>query len=339
MSGRFFNRGNSRGRANSSRSFRPNYGQRPQKRAFPGVGEEPSDTTMSTVANKRVKMDLDPSSIDTFPKMLLSGIPRRGYFPVLVSNRGLDLICEVFYQELISSDPRAQGIIPLWELRYAAHICYIYRCLTVNRMAGVYVDENLSRLKAAVEHIRLPSFIANYIESIGVVELSTGAKVIPRFGNNLTVFGIQGAVTQQRINAGEIHWSNTYRDPRSILLEENRPIVNQPWSVDVAAITQYQEHITRIQFKRQYMMREVNWDKIEGRPSMIVTVRQGELSTGLSPQQLLEGDFKLGVMYRFRIENEQLPPGCEDAQLIPCTFEGVPTERRLELAKLASSQE
>lgn len=336
MSARDFKfRGNSRGRVKVPHYHRQQIGQqRPLKHSLPAEDEEGF-----AHSSKRPKTNQEGPAVVAFPKVLLTGTPRLPVFPVLVSNIGLDLLCDVFYQELIAADPRSENILPVWELRYAAHMCYIYRCLTVNRTAGVYTDHNISVLKLFVEKVKLPAVIANYIESIGVVELSTGAKVLPRFGDNLTVFGIQGAVNAQRLADGEIQWSTIYRDPRSILLQEGRAIINQPWSVDGAALTSYIEHSSRITFKRSVMMREVNWDNIEGKPSMLVTTREGVLATGLSPQMLLESDFKLGTCYRFRIEGGQIPPGCEDAQLLPYVFEGTPCSRRHELALLSVQQE
>jgi len=255
---------------------------------------------------------------------ILAGMPIHSYFKVFTSNIGLNRLCEVFHERVVAVDNRVAEALPLWQLQYAAQLSFIYRVLHVNYVSGVYVNPNISVLKAAVSELELPGVIVDYVETLGVVKLSTGARIIPYFENAETMFRIKGAVTQARILAGEIHWPGDYIDPRSILIAQNRIVGNQPWSIDTDALRLFANGYGRVEFKKQTSSRRVDNTNIEGKPAMMVTASaEGEeLASGWSPQNMLESEFQIGAMYRFRIRNVIAVAPCWDAQLLHTTFEG-----------------
>lgn len=288
---------------------------------------------------KRFKMEQSPN-INFEPRVdaILAGIPIHPIFTVFTSNKGLNRLCQIFHERVVAVDHRVSEALPLWQLQYSSQMAFIYRVLYVNHAASVYTNPNLSLLKAAVEKLEFPGVIADYIETLGVVKLSTGAKILPYFENAEKIFKIKGAVNKERLLKGEIRWSEDYVDPRSILMNEERIILNQPWSIDSEALRLYANGYGRIEYKKQTSSRPIDNSNIEGKPAMMVTASTFEeeegMTSGWSPQNMLESEFQLGAMYCFRIRNSIAVAPCWDAQLLHTTFEGARFNMKMSLSHL-----
>jgi len=214
-------------------------------------------------------------------------------------------------------------------------MAWITRVVNVAASCGYYLDDAESLLMSKISRLKFPDFIANYIESFGLVKMSDGANVVPYITRNRDLFGIRGAVTAELHAMGQLEWSNLYHDPRLILIENGYAVPTTPWSINSDALIQYIDGSARLT-RPELGLRVVDFTQIEGKESMLVTTRiVGEdRVVGVACQSMLRESYSLGAAYLYRREEDrQHWPGPYSDLLYP-KYEGESCDRALYLAQL-----
>jgi hypothetical protein len=121
---------------------------------------------------------------DTTPSGSSLGL-RQSYFSVATSNRGIQKLSEIVYDLIVARDRQITQLFPFHLFIYAISISFTYRLTRVASGLGYASPRDISRLKKAAENVLLPTIICNYIESIGLVTLRSGARVVPRCADTL----------------------------------------------------------------------------------------------------------------------------------------------------------
>lgn len=150
---------------------------------------------------------------------------------------------------------------------------------------GYAIITSESPLKMATKGIQLPNVLAQYIESIGKVDLATGARIVPFAGEPATLFP-----------PGHPLMLN----PVDILIAAERPVPHGDWNIDREWIVEYNEATSRAS-RSGIGFRTVDNTSFEGRLEMAVSFTQDEdLLLPHAPQRMPESVAHLGAMYRFR---------------------------------------
>lgn len=150
--------------ASKAKEFRNSRRPRRQKRPFTS-----GHASKSVITPEESKRQLVESGLSTAPLLL--------FHPIFVSLRGLYHICSRLYDNLRVRD-RHLVDLTLTDIFYTALQCTITKIMRCDSVAG-RVDPDLLHMELIFKNILLPSVIADYIDSLGMVTLSNGLCVYP----------------------------------------------------------------------------------------------------------------------------------------------------------------
>lgn len=222
------------------------------------------------------------------PVTSLQIVPRSKHFPIFVSNLGCRSLANFVYAAIRGRDFRLTANITDIQLAYVMAIAYCNRVVQVSQTYGYSFPLEASRLKQVATGIQLPNVLAQYIESIGAVELSSGVSIIPFAGNYRTLFPLNFPLQL---------------DPATLLEEAERPIPDGEWALDTEWIVLYNDATTRAS-RSGIKFRSVDNTDYRGRSEMAVSWIHDQLNQvqvlPLAPQVLSEAEAQLGAAYNFR---------------------------------------
>jgi hypothetical protein len=241
-------------------------------------------------------------------------VPRIRVFPVFTSNLGCRDLSRLTFQVIQAKDYRLALNISEDQLTYVMTIAYCNRICQVAIHCGYAFPADASRLKQVATGIQLPDVLAKYIEAIGVVQLLSGATIVPFSGDYRTIFPVR---------------SRIMIDPATVLNGARRPVPPGAWAIDVPYIVAYNEATSRAS-RSGMKFRTVNHSVYEGRIEMAVSSRrEGELLTPVAPQTMTEAEAQLGATYRFRMYNELEQWFGTDKPLLFDAFTAIPFDPRI----------
>lgn len=97
-------------------------------------------------------------------------------FPIFTSNLGIPSLVKCVYRDYSLFDQQFSSCITETQLCYITTLAFVNRCMT----AQLFVrDANTHELERVANPLMLPSVLADYIESIGLVMLPAGIIVSP----------------------------------------------------------------------------------------------------------------------------------------------------------------
>lgn len=207
-------------------------------------------------------------------------------------------------------DSQTGNLISIYQLAYVTTIAYAYRICSVAHHAGYALPRDLSRLKDCATSIRLPEFLAHYIEGIGCVTTASGAPVAPYAGNYRDLFPVESTVTL---------------DPAEILAMADRPVPDGDWALDRQWILDYFNSVSRAT-RKGMKFRCVDYSAYQGRVEMLVTcsIVDGETALAYCPQPITEAEAFLGASYRYRDHMDREQWLGNNLGLVQTTFVSAP---------------
>lgn len=258
------------------------------------------------------------AAYDRTPKtQSLMIVPRKRYFPVHVSNRGCESLCRDVYRVIQGKDFRLAQNITQHQLAYVTCIAFCNRLVQTAVTHGYAIPLDASRLKQVATGIQLPTVLAKYIESVGIMELSSGASVAPF-----------AAHYEQLVQLP------TMLDPADILRFAGRQVPPGAWALDIDWIVDYNDATTRAS-RSGMNFRTVNNSTYVGTSEMLVSYLQlpDEMLLPKAPQQMTEAEAQLGAAYRYRDWNLRNQWG-ENVELLHDTFTAIPFDSRILVSDL-----
>lgn len=214
--------------------------------------------------------------------------PIKPIFELYCSNLGLSHIAQIYWANIANRDPKGTGTFDSYLLEYVTTLCLINRIYCVSDTTGLCPDvQGLDDLRHAVQGIRLPSLLADYVESLGTLRLANGALVAPWCGT-----------------IDELYGAPDFRSPFVILAEAGRPLPHNTWGIDKGYLLAWQLLSNRNQ-SRAFTPRSPNYVSLDGKPNLLATRSdmEGEKVIATSCQALLETDISLGLAYNWRSMN------------------------------------
>lgn len=252
---------------------------------------------------------------------------------IFVSTNGIELLTTITRSVLATKDSQLARLLSTEKLMYVAALCTYNRMLQVNIRSGKRQPVDAKRLHDLVKDVKLPINLCNYIESIGVVTMSNGAKVIPMVQNTLDEMMDEPAYFQdipirsRRVlydtQFGNNRYHFDYRTLEPILANQLQGFqaqvqMNDPYAAPIIQAGANQQ--SAWQFVSNYVLnysenirlskiglnfRPIVWDNIEGKDEMLIScvpMGNGQY-LGLSPQASTESDGRQGATYSFRQGN------------------------------------
>lgn len=187
---------------------------------------------------------------------------------------------------MTAKDHRLGLNIRLPTLQYNLSIALLNRMVQCGVTMGYSFPPDASKLKQLATGIQLPSVLANYVESIGYVQLASGATVVPFVDNFATLFG-DG---QPNVNPGE------FLEELDVPWEGD-----EEWPLHINTIVDYNDATTRAS-RTGMNFRVVDNSNLAGKVEMLVSYRilGADMLIPVAPQQMSEAEAQLGTCYRFR---------------------------------------
>lgn len=241
------------------------------------------------------------------PVTSLNMVPRLPYFPIFTSNQGCHDLALYTYNIMQCRDFRFASMITLDQMEYVLLLSYFNRVNLTAIYYGYDHPLNTSRLKDVATGIRLPTILAQYIESIGMVETISTSNIVPLAGDYESLFPSDHMV-----------------DPADVLRRAGREVPAGSWAVDNRWVVEWNNATARAS-KSGMKFRKVDNSTLTGRCEMLVSFRATTEHGRVLPvcsQVLTEAEGQLGAIYRFRDYDYlgQLPGEYND--LVHDTFEG-----------------
>lgn len=284
-------RGSRGAAANPSRGAKRGRFQHRGARGFRGNTQRgtgrpnPPPTSLSFGTSDKGKSSTQHLKVPAEPHESLYQHP--AWFDVFVSNFGINLVCETFFDDVVGRDQRMSVLISLPQFRYVTCMAFIYRVIRVNLLssgATMFIP-GVSELRQAVSQLELPHPVTKYIEAVGTVQTPTGARIRPHWDNDL-------------------YFGPLCLSPVDILEEAGRPIPEGQWHIDWTWISEWNAHTTRM--SRQAMgFGIVDNTTAEGRIEMLISYQhRDEAPWGAviphAPFSCHIFEAQLGACYMFR---------------------------------------
>lgn len=165
-------------------------------------------------------------------------------------------------------------------------IAFCNRVVQCSLAHGYAFPLGASRLKQVANGIQLPSILAQYIESIGSVELASGATIVPHSGDYEAMFPVD---------------FDLMLSPAAILEQAQRPVPPGDWAIDTQWIIEYNDATTRAS-RSGMRFRLIDSTDLRGRIEMSVsyTLQAEAMLLPKAPQVMTEAEAQLGSCYSFR---------------------------------------
>ncbi|KAJ8939481.1 hypothetical protein NQ318_022535 [Aromia moschata] len=247
----------------------PKAGNQQQKRPAETAQSGPSQNKQAKPTNRRKgpkrKGQQQNKTVVGHDKAPLPGArltyQRRNYYQVLCTSAGTRQLCEIVFQSIQFRGFRTANNGSLQQLTYCTVIALWARSASVAIDLGYLSGDisDLSHLLKAVKGLQPPAVLAKYIETVGSLTLSSGAKIVPWFAS-------RDAMENR-------HFDTT--NPDDLLREAERPIPHNYWSIDRAWIAEWSQVTTRPS-RLGMQFRAINWAETTGCVEMIVTPIRGE---------------------------------------------------------------
>lgn len=245
---------------------------------------------------------------------------RISYYQVFTSNLACYHLGRQCHQVIEFKDYRLAQNITVEQLQYVLTIAWISRTVQIANRLGYAMIQGESLLKLASSGIQLPNLLAQYVECLGTIELSSGANLVPRAGQYRDMFPKHHPFMM---------------DPGDLLQAAGRPIPLGEWPIDRQWILEYNEATTRAA-RSGIGFRKVDYSTTEGRVEQIVSYRP--IGDGLyvpyAPQRITEAQAHLGVIYRFRDRTDSDFWYGVNQHLVSDTFIGLPMDPLVEFSNL-----
>lgn len=213
---------------------------------------------------------------------------RSRFYQILCRNTGATQLCSIVYRSILNRDRRLVDVTSELQLRYVTVIAFWARqaVLSINEGYLLAQVDAASDLIRSVKGLQLPSILAKYIESQGIITTSAGISVAPWFSGR--------DIMQQQ--AGMIN-------PDDILHAAGRVIPANPWSIDRDWIAAWNSATTRPS-RLGMGFRSVKWSELTGSVEMLVTrsplIIEADTVIPTAPQRLTDVEGTLGAIYNFR---------------------------------------
>jgi len=234
----------------------------------------------------------------------------KAHFLLYCSNHGIEQLCGIVFSAIQGRDFRSVARITPDYLKYVTSLAYFYRCIRVADLAGYRPGPlQISDLRAAVSGLRLPGVLCDYIESLGVVTLSSGASVGPWIANPVDWYNAPGMFSPEYF-LSRIPDGHGYG----------------PWFIDNNVINLWNDSTTR-PASRSMSMRTLNFDKLEGSQGLVTSIvwREGDMVEPQVPQVGPNSEAILHGCYQWRLLEEILFWPGDTSMLCAPLFKGTTT--------------
>lgn len=214
---------------------------------------------------------------------------RRRIYQILCANTGVNELCDVLFHSIQFRDFRMAANVSVEQLKYCVVIASWARSASVAVDAG-YISADvpdISRLLKAVVGLQLPSVLAKYIETMGLIRLASGVEIGPWFALRATM--------------ANRHFNQV--NPDTLLLAAGRLVPANYWSIDREWIADWNQATTR-PARLGMRFRPIAWSITSGMPEMVITplvsADEEEYLRPSAPQQFSDVEGQLGAVYRWR---------------------------------------
>lgn len=235
-------------------------------------------------------------------------------YELFTSTFGLPTVCKLFYNILRARDAKMTAIVSELDLTYTVLLCAIHRMITITNHFKTTIIFHSSDLRTIVKDVLLPDALATYVETLGMVTLSNGTKVIPYFRGYTEMIRTTG-----------------FLDPIELLRQMEPPLEPSitEWALNPQPVIRWMNASTRA-LKNAMDLRSIKYDEIEGRPEFLANgdIIEGNLHC-TAVDKIDQNQCQLGAAYRFRDSAYQL----ESIGLpLPTLFGASPTQLEMVLS-------
>lgn len=244
-------------------------------------------------------------------------------YRIYTSNNGLSLVVEEVYKAVCS---RAQHMftrlmsLPLFV--YVVNLAWLARLVEVNIQACRNIPHDTFTLCNTMRGVCLPDTICRYIETLGIIDLACGIRVIPYVDSYRQLIPMA---------------SPWYLDPLEQLEELHIPDPQCEWSIIPSVVARYTEASAQF-FRCGVELRTISRE-VTGLPELVIGYSSAEsLVIPISPERHTISCAQLGAAYRLRDygQRDEWPFG--ENEVLPNLFNSEAISPELVLAQTVISR-
>lgn len=233
------------------------------------------------------KKERDPTFQKEPQKAANTVNPIRNNTPVFTSNKGCTLLGRILFRVIQSKNAKAVHYISEDLFLYVIHLCFVNRVVQTSVITGTGFPQGVQRLAMVCSSIELPDIICKFIESVGIVEMMNGTRVVPHIREDYTMY----------IEAPE------FKDVMVPYASYSpHPFGEDSWCISSQSVLDYVEGIARAKPSSMVFRTVAGNNVCEGRKEMLVSYQPGlgSLITPETPEKMSESEARLGAIYHFR---------------------------------------
>lgn len=228
--------------------------------------------------------------------------PTLTIYEIATSFLNVNNICEIYYSIMQNRDRKFTSCFSSSEFSYIIHLSIYLRCALITTASKTSVIFGLSDLKSLLSDILLPVPMCEYIETFGLIELTSGLKVIPYF-RDLTEMCTKPGFIKTRVLYNRIN-----ADRRTAMLPEaaHRIYAGQPLDDPNALIIcpdvvqRYSNAVSRA-YTKAIRVRKVDYSNINGRAEFLTSFEHTAdgMTNCFSLEPISIPECQLGAAYGF----------------------------------------
>lgn len=241
------------------------------------------------------------------------------FFPLHTELTGAPLVAGILYDILNARDYDLNSFFSRLELQYVTLLATYYRAALVVNKSKTAVIHGLGILKESIANVLLPDVLWSYIETLGIVNLTSTIQVVPFFRDY-----------------SDMRTKSYFVDCYDYLTREQQQDALPRWSINDDVITKVVSGMSRA-LKGILELRSMKTE-LDGHLRFVCAYREAEFLRiiPLCVEQIDINDCKLGACYRFRSSDKST---WEDSTLrLPLVHEAQPVEEERHLTQVMLSQ-
>jgi len=229
------------------------------------------------------------------------------FFPLHTEFTGAPLVAGVLYDILSARDYKMTSKFTKREFQYVTLLATYYRTALIVNKSKTAVIHGLGVLKESIADLLLPDVLWSYIETLGIVQLTSSIQIVPHF-----------------LNYENMQTKSYFVDCYHYLTRDQQRDVLPHWSINDEVIIKVEQGMSRA-LKGILDLRRIKAE-LDGHPRFACAYDETEFSriTPFCVEQIDVNECKLGACYRFRSVDSRT---WEDSTLsLPLVHEAQPVQ-------------
>lgn len=221
----------------------------------------------------------------------LSMYPCKQIYQVFTGTQYLPDIADRVYTAIHARIKTMPDVIDIHLFRYVISLAFYARLVAVNIHYGLSFPRGSSELKKATTGLQFPIVICQYIETLGLVMMQNGTKILPFVDDYRRLIPIG---------------SEMFYDPLEAIQDARRPDVHNEWSIDLKWLAHYNTVAIPKLLRSGIDMRTILQESCEGKAELLISFKESEDQVEpLSPERQTLSVAHRGAAFRFRNMDSQ----------------------------------